>query len=194
MNIWWNLYHPKVIDPNGYLINFILQVIYDIACIYITTFKGEGDTFLKVWVYAQMFLAIMMYKKKKQENLIKKLMWGSPREATGLIRNGLPQLNYYNKIFTEGWGFQEKGRVSLGHLHWNIATKRVYYHNRFVVESNWYPFFLTAQFKCNGWSIGSIWHEVITITCSRWTRFWFKEVTFCFATFLCRELSTDGKC
>ena len=31
-------------------------------------FQGEGDTFLKVWVYAQfIFLAIMMYKKK-QEN------------------------------------------------------------------------------------------------------------------------------
>ena len=92
------------------------------------------------------------------------------------------------KIWTEGWGFKEKGRVSLGRLHWNIATKRVYYHNGFVVESNWYPFFLAAQFKRNGWFIGSIWHEVITVTCSRWTRFWPKEATFCFATIFCREL------
>ena len=37
-------------------------------------------------------------KKKKQENI----NWrGNPREATGLIRNGLPQLKYYNKILTE---------------------------------------------------------------------------------------------
>ena len=42
----------------------------------------------------------MTYKKK--ENLIKKLMTRKPiREATGLIRNGLPQLNYYNQILTE---------------------------------------------------------------------------------------------
>ena len=49
----------------------------------IISFKGEGDTFLKVWVYAQLStvycFAMMMDKKKKQENLNKKLMARKPK-------------------------------------------------------------------------------------------------------------------
>ena len=132
---------------------------------------------------ANRFPKILFIKKQTQWSNDKTIIELSYRQISWFV--SVSQINYFASAFSFGKSryFTQPRPI--------IAN---YYHDGFTVESNWYPFFLTAQFKCNGWSIGCIWHEVITVTCSRWTRVWFKEATFCFATILCGELSTDGKC
>ena len=70
---------------------FVSDNIFPKDWMVMTMVQNRLDTGLLVYWFIGLF-AIKCTKQKKKK--LFKLSWrGSPREATGLIRNGLPQLN-----------------------------------------------------------------------------------------------------
>ena len=81
------------------------------------TFKGEGDRFLKVWVYAQIiFFGHNDVQKKTRKSYLKANV-RKPKGSYTAHKEWAPSVKLLQQNINRRVRISGEGRVSLGHLH-----------------------------------------------------------------------------
>ena len=88
--------------PKGRMLETLGEREFQAAARNELTLQLRNIQSLETFVYCLLFIVLFAISFTKQKKIyLFKLSWrGSPREATGLTRNGLPQLDNQNKILS----------------------------------------------------------------------------------------------